>query len=469
MLTKENIQKIIYLFFVLTIIPLLIFYGGKKGILLLCLFSAFLPLVLTFKDSFLFLELSFLVFALSPFYIGIDFGGKIPKIYITEIFFLIYFIYFILIYFLFKIKNFSFQKEIFFVFLILIIFQSISFFNNETDYVKIRNFFETYVFGIFLFVIFYNEITEKNYEKFINIIIWVTTIISIFVLIEYFFKYNPILSFAKKLNFFYISPEVAERLNAFYRPYAMFSSPSTLGTFLAMSFPFFIYNIKNRNKWYILLLIITLAAVILNYTRGVWVALFLSTMLYYKRLRKLIPFFLIIGILVYYISFKYLIDYPFFKRLTDPKNLVIRMAYWKIAIEILKEKFLYGIGHLNFKDHYLYYIEKSPFSFNFNFKEIYVADNIFLTTIVEHGILGLFSILLLFYYFFKNLLKCSKKILYINNKYTDFLKICAFSLTIYVIAGFFADVHLFIRITKYFFIIAGSGFGVAKLCRNTFK
>ncbi len=467
MLTKENFFKIFYIFSVLIIFPLIIFYGGKKGIFFLCLLSALIPLLMIFKDSFVALELSFVIFALAPFYMGIDIGGKVPKIYIDEVFFLIYILYFITIYFLLKIKEFHFSKSLFFIFLIFILFHSFSFFTNETDYVKIRNFIETYIFGIILFIIFYNEITSKNYEKFINVIIFVVTILSLFIIIEYSFKINPILSFAKKLNFFYISPEIAERLNAFYRPYATYSSPSTIGTFIAMSIPFFIYNIKHKkNIFHFILFLIVLTAIILNFTRGVWIALFISSILFTKKIRKFIPIFLILGIFIYYISYKFLGDYPFFKRLTDPKNLLIRLAYWGIAYEIIKANFWIGIGHFNFKNLYLNYVDKSPLSFNFNFKDIYVADNIFLTTIVEHGILGLFSLIFLFAYFLWKLLIFSKKVLKFNEKYADFVKMCAFSLTIYIIAGFFADVHLFERVTKYFFIVAGSGFALTKIRIN---
>ena len=430
------------------------------GIFLLIIFFYFVN-----KSPLNFLIFGMYVLAFTPFYLGLDIS-KLPEIFVDESPFVIYFIYFVFsLYFFTHLKDLNFKNYFYpFVFLsIFIICHSISFFTAKTSYEQIRAFFETYGWSFFIFTFFFVEVNQKNYEKLITNVKIITVILSLYIIFEYIFKYNPVFELMKSLNvniekgYLYISPGLAQKAGGVYRPYGTFSIPSTVGTFIALGFPFLFYNFNAKSVYSA---IIALIAIIFNYTRGVWVALATVSILYLKKLRKLFPFFIIIGVISLYLLYVFLPENPFVKRLFDPSNLMARFVYWKIAFLILKEKLLFGIGHGNFKEVYLQYVDYINLYSFLDIHEVTVADNMYLNTLVEHGIIGFLSLIMFISYIFIRFYRYCRKEK--DSKKVEFIKYVSMAFSIFLVAGFFADVNLFPKCMKYLFILLGSAFGVIK-------
>ncbi len=434
-------------------------FGALTGIIVFILGILF---IIKFEINVL--GLSILILGLSPFYLGLDVKGGIPKIFLDQVIYLLYIPYFVFIYFILKKKQFATGGLMLSISIILfLVFQSISFIVNPTFYVAIRNFLETFVFGGILFYIFYNEVDDSSIETIINFIVLVTVSLSIIIIIEAIAKQNPVLE--KVTDFQFISPQLAARAGGVYRPYAVFFNPSEAGTFIAMGIPFILYKAKNIKFFYSLFIFATtIAAVIFNYTRGVWFALLFNLLLFSSFIRRtlliLSPVIILSGIVLY----AALNDHPFIQRLADPENLLIRFFYWNLAVLIFEQNKMFGIGHMNFKETYLSFVSEGvETNIGFDISDVFVADNMLITTVIEHGLLGFFALSLLFFVIFYKLLKHYFILKNKDDKKNSLLlKACIISISIYLSAGLLVDVHLFTKATKYFFIIVGIGMSIIK-------
>jgi O-antigen ligase len=146
---------------------------------------------------------------------------------------------------------------------------------------------------------------------------------------------------------------------------------------------------------------------------------------------------------------------PFIRRLTDPIDLLERLEYWKIALRIIAGHPLLGVGHMQFKKIYLQYVTDVA---NFDISTVFVADNMFLTTSVEHGLLGLISLLALMIYVYY-LLRRQRTALSLRglDAKASMVRCSELALIIYAATGCLADIHQFTKVTKFFFILLGLG------------
>lgn len=463
-----------FFFFLIAVIPALLLwifitqagaigFGAVAGIIVFILGTLFIV-----RYNINVLGVSILVLGLSPFYLGLDVRGGIPKIFLDQAIFLLYMPYFVFTYFILKRKTFSTGGILLSVtFAIFLFFQGLSFIANPTFYIAVRNFMETFVFGIILFYIFYNETDTSTTENIINFIIAVTLILSMIIIIETIAGKNPVLE--NVTDFLYISPQVAARAEGVYRPYATFFNPSEAGTFIAMGIPFMVYKarfIQPVRSFF--LLGITIVAVILNYTRGVWIALLLSLIIFSTPIRRGLVFLSPVIALAAVVLIAVFSGHPFIQRLTDPENLLARFFYWDLALSIFEHHKMLGIGHLNFKETYMSFVSGVDPGLGIDIKEIFVADNMLLTTLIEHGILGIAALLLLFSVVFYTLIK---HYLYLKKNNDDTnrlrLKACIISVCIFIAAGLLADVHQFTKATKYLFIIIALGMSIIKTTEHS--
>jgi hypothetical protein len=116
-----------------------------------------------------------------------------------------------------------------------------------------------------------------------------------------------------------------------------------------------------------------------------------------------------------------------------------------------------GVGHLQFKKVYLQYVSGLS-NLNFDISTVFVADSMFLTTTVEHGFLGLISLLGVLIYA-NYLLRKSRMALSLRSfdAKASMVRCSELALIIYAVTGCLADVHQFTKVTKYFFILLGLG------------
>jgi O-antigen ligase len=124
--------------------------------------------------------------------------------------------------------------------------------------------------------------------------------------------------------------------------------------------------------------------------------------------------------------------------------------------------FPFGIGHMNFRPGIWNSWTRSRPP-GLEVKEVFVADNVFLTTLVEHGILG-FAAQMAFYIASIWMIAKVSRMYRRHGDAKNALRLNIFlqAALIYLLAGTFADVQLFAKVTKMFFIILGMAMAVCR-------
>jgi O-antigen ligase len=460
-----NAYHLITLLAALLPIPLLAVFGVKGLAVGVVFFGTFVLLYLLFRFHVPMLGLAVLLLGIGPFYWGIDVGG-LPKVFADEALFLLYAGYFILACFVLGRKKFTAGDPLTAGSLgLLIAVLLLGFLYNDANYIAFRNFIETYVFGAILYFLFVNEVDERNADFLINVIIATTLILSMAMLVERATNYNFLM--ARLDDALYLSPELAEMTKGVYRPYATFFHPSEAGLFVAMGIPFVIHRAREdkRPRWGLIAALAVLA-VIVNYTRGVWLAVGLAAVVFNRKFRRhllyLVPLSCVLALLVAS-AFQ---DVPFAKRLTDPTNLMTRFFYWDLAWDIFKQHFLLGIGHMNFKEVYLDFVRTISLDVRFDVGQIFVADSVYLTTMVEAGILGLAALLAFWTAVVSRMPRLAVRLREAGSPGCDLPLVCLHGISIYLAAGLLADVHHFTKATKFVFVLVGMGFALTQAGRR---
>ncbi len=456
--------------------------GGKGWFLPPAMLAGCISLVMLFRYSRIFLGLAIILLGIAPCSWGVDVGG-LPKLFADELLFLIYAGYFGLEYFILKNKRFRAGDLTTSRLLIaLLCILSLSFVGNETNYTAVRNYIETYIFGFMLYFIFFNEAEDKNINLIINAIVITAALLSIGMFLEWGFRYNPVMKssldflylpaeMTRNTGTLYLSPEMSRAAGAVYRPYATFFHPSEGGLYIAMCLPFVYHKFKESErvaKGVVLIIMLTvITAVSINYTRGVWLALVVSILIYIYQIRPSLLALIIFLIVFMIIAVYSLQDLLFDRRLIDPQNLFNRFFYWHLALKIFCKNIFLGIGHMNFKEVYMSFVSTIPLGNPLDPRHISVVDSIYLTTLAEFGVFGLTALLAFWIGALTRLKRLCRWLKNIGDKAGSNLSLlCLQSITIYLLAGFMADVHQFGKATKLAFIILGLGFSTMKQARQ---
>ncbi|MEW6263004.1 MAG: O-antigen ligase family protein [Thermodesulfobacteriota bacterium] len=440
----------------------LLFLGETGLAAWLGLFLAFLALYLTWRYQYPALCCAVAVLGLAPFSWGLKIE-PLPLIRLDDIIVLTYFSYFFAAYFLSTHKKFSLgTRDITLALIFFLIGQAIVFIIYPPLYPEARNFINTVVLGLIFYVLVYNETEASNIESMIGFIAVTTIVLSSALYIEFLMGQNPLME--KAAEYFYMSRAETERLGGVYRPYLTFFTASEAGTFIAMGLPLVLYKIRRWPRaWYYLILAFLGLALILNYTRGVWLALGLSSMIFLPRVRRIILWTLPFLILAWFVADLYFSEYPFVKRLGDPTNLLIRFFYWDVAADILQDHWFFGVGHGNFKRIYLEFIRTQTFDLELPIKKIFVADNAYLTTLVEHGLVGLSVLLALIFLAIRTLRKLHRNFIQKDDQVNKArLMTLGFGLSVYLLAGLLVDVHLFTKVTNLCFVLLALALSLSK-------
>jgi O-antigen ligase len=336
---------------------------------------------------------------------------------------------------------------------------------NDLTYVAVRTYLETAVFGYLLYFIMLLETPEAKAEAICTALVVMTVALSLLGLAEYVLKQNPVLENAVQdgvVGFTYFSPKLMSQLKASYRPYITFFHPSEAGTFVAMGLPFVLRAARSMTRKALgaVLVCLVLACIIVDFTRGVWVALIIAGLIFYPKIR---PWVLLAGILAIggmAIMTTAAPDSPFLKRMFDPTNLYIRFFYWKVGLNVFADNFLFGVGYMNFKQVYLSYVGTVSPELLTEIGKIFVADNFLLTVAIEHGVVGLIGLALLFGLPAAFVWRGLRGQGLTWNSAKDTMPVAVLmALVIYLASGLLVDVHDFAKATKLYFILAG--FGVA--------
>jgi O-antigen ligase len=405
------------------------------------------------------LSASMWALALVPFSWGIT-TGILPKIFGDEVLLLLYFVVLPVLY---LSQSRTWKPSVPYLYLALGLFllaQSLSLLVG-TDLVAFRNFLETDFLGPFLLLLYLQESANTSkIELLASSIVWLTVTIAALSVVERVAQRNPFVEHIP--GFVYLSPTIAALTNGVYRPYVSFFHPSDAGTFMGFGVPFALRRWSlTRSNFSLLLIAIIAAGIFVNATRGVWVAIAVATLLLARK--PLLILLTAIPVASFGAAIAYAVFHsaPFMQRLTDPNNLYSRLVYWGLAIEVFFSHPIFGVGHLQFRNVYLNYVHDLSNVAHFDIAKIFAIDNMYLTTLVEHGLAGFLSLVGMLIFFGVSLRSLRKRLLAANLPVlASFVRAAQLTLVVCIVAGCFADIDQFTKCTKFFFIIMGLAFGI---------
>lgn len=226
-----------------------------------------------------------------------------------------------------------------------------------------------------IFIIFCNIKISKSFLRiFFNLLIISGVLISLVMLYIYYIS-----GFDPKL-----------RLTAIWLDY------NILSAYLMILFMFNISFIINKEKdekllLYIVSIIFLLLGIFLTQTRGVWLAIVITTFIFFIRKPKIIiPSIIFIGVIIF--LFFSTIQYKFLtvKYFGSDYSSLGRLQAWISTLILIKDNFLFGYGF----DSYIYLRDQV---FPFYFVDVLHSHNTYLRTILEMGFIGF---VLYFYFIF---------------------------------------------------------------------
>jgi O-antigen ligase len=397
--------------------------------------------------------------ALVPFSLGIT-TGILPKLFGDEALLLLYLVVFPALYLSQSRTWHPGFGSIYWVLALFVFALSLSMLAGS-DLVAFRNFLETDVLGALLLVVFLQESANtKDPESIVDSVIWLIVLIAALSIIERVLQRNPLLE--HNTTFAYISPELVRLTEGVYRPYVTFFHPSETGTFMALGVPFALRRWTQRRSFVSFAILAILAGgVAVNATRGVWVGIAVALLLLARRplliVISAIPI-LSVGAAVGYFIFR---TTPFMQRLTDPNNFYSRLVYWMLALKVFAYHPAIGIGHMQFKNIYIAYVHDISNTAHFDISKIFAIDNMYLTTLVEHGLIGFIAFVATLIFLGVSLRKIRKRLVASHlPKIASLVRCSQLALVTYAVTGCFADVHEFTKATKFVFILVGLGLGI---------
>ena len=401
--------------------------------------------------------------ALCPFSFGIE-TGFLPKVFADEILLLAYIAILLPVYWT---TNRVWQTGVSKYLLIVAGFvfcQCLSMLIH-TDLVAFRNMLETYILGPMLLVVFLQEAANTDCDEwFSKAVVWLTVLIAVLSVVERVLQRNPVLERMElEGGFQYLSPQIVAITEGVYRPYVTFFHPSETGTFMAMGLPYAIRGWMRQRSWLSAVEILLIVAGLgVNATRGVWVGVALSLLLLARRpimiVVSTIPVVGLGGFLAY-VAMK---STPFMQRLSDANNLLGRFIYWQLGAEVFSDNKILGVGHMQFQKVYLDYVHDQSEIAQISITQIRVIDNAYLTTLAEHGIVGFLGLTILFICTGILLKRFRTRLSDLGLvRQASLVQATQLVLVIYAVSGFFADVNEFTKVTKFFFILVGFGLGMA--------
>jgi hypothetical protein len=407
--------------------------------------------------------------ALCPFSLGIE-TGVLPKLFADEILLLSYIVVLLPMYMVTARTWQSGAGKYLWIVAGFVLCQCVSLL-VRTDLIAFRNILETCVLGSLLLVVFLQEAANtEDGEWFSNAVVWLTVLIAILSIVERVLQRNPILERMElEGGFQYLSPQIVAITEGVYRPYVTFFHPSETGTFMAMGLPYAIRGWMRQRHWFAAIQILLIAGGLgVNATRGVWVGVALSLLLLARNPIMIIVSAIPAAGLGGFFAYLALKSTPFMQRLSDSNNLLGRFIYWQLGAEVFSDNRILGVGHMQFEKVYLDYVHTQSEIAQISITQIHVIDNVYLTTLAEHGIVGFVGLAALFISTWILLTRLRKKLLDLDLvRQASLVQATQMVLVAYAVSGFFADVNEFTKATKLFFILVGFGIGTAMQALRT--
>lgn len=312
---------------------------------------------------------------------------ELPKV----VFFLLC-ICFSIIYFVFyfiKVEKFNFYYNKYLIlFVILSIFSLLI--SSIFGLASMRSFFGDYgryqglitqIMYLIYFVFLINFLnSEKNKESVLKIILFVSLIIAVYAIAQFF-----------GVGLFFSSGEIYQ-YGFFGKSFSTLGHPNFLGQILLIPIWISIYYfLKSKNKLrYLIIFLILFTALLLSKNRASWLGIMLSLLSFIvmsiniSKVKKIILSLFSIGIFSTGIIFL----------APTLRSLSSRMYIWDAAINSIKNSPIFGTGIENFTIIYQKYISPGVYDFEPFYSIADRAHNEFLDVLVNQGLLGFFVFLI---------------------------------------------------------------------------
>lgn len=266
---------------------------------------------------------------------------------------------------------------------------------------SIKDFLDYFAGWFFPFLIGYTIIDKRNKINLLKVYIFVFAFTIFFGYLAYF-KFIP-----EQIGFYHFIYYEDFRLGVFDLP-TIFAARCL---FIIIMFLTVLFFIKNKIKFSLLLLVCLyfIGALILSGTRNCYIAAFfvfiiiLSFLYIKKKINICIPLILLL-LLIAPVFYAYFFNSTINQRvnntnITKDQSLSDRIKLYKFALELIKEKPIFG------------YAPKIGINKHIELKHLNVFHNIYLNIIVDFGIIGFILFIYIFYNIFKRLI-----VLYIKTR-----------------------------------------------------
>lgn len=206
------------------------------------------------------------------------------------------------------------------------------------------------------------------------------------------------------------------------RPSSFFGNPNFFAGYLVVLLP--IAMVRWKNFYWSALAILSLINLLLTKTRGAWLASIVSIVLMiiivlYKetKIRAMKKTFLIVVSTILFLVIFFFTTFIWKSFISKEPSVVERLFKWQTAIEMIKDKPIFGLGAGNLKVNFALYQSKIRKRAHFIVRGTSESNvhNEFFQIAAETGLLGLGAFLCVFIAYFISMIKALKQEISITN------------------------------------------------------
>ncbi|MCM8765471.1 MAG: O-antigen ligase family protein [Candidatus Omnitrophica bacterium] len=265
--------------------------------------------------------------------------------------------------------------------------------------------FPLYFTGLLFFSIILT-LNSEEIKRILKIMLISGTLISLYGIYQFFLGFSQTAEYILKTNPHFFTNHLIRNYLLSKRVFSTFFSPNMLAGYLIMLIPLSI-GIREKKKlfYYLFTGILVFVLFLTQSLGGIFSAIFsFITLFLVLRPKKIPQKYLFSGLIIILLLtlpiFLWRADRIF--NLENPHNSILqRLNFLRLSFKIIKNNFLLGVGLGNFGNFYLRYSGLKDIRTNY-------AHNFILQTQAEMGILGLLSIALIIFIFYKDILSTRK-------------------------------------------------------------
>lgn len=308
--------------------------------------------------------------------------------------------------------------------------------------------------GLMLFMMIVNEsYDEKRLHKIITAVVVSTTILALIGIVQYIVGVD--------IKEGWLDEKFNTDIRA--RVYSIFGNPNIFAEYLVMTMPLTVGVLWSSKRdgvriSFLAMFAVQLAALFMTMSRGGWLGLALSLLIFIVIVRKELLLLAIpmAGAAVYFIPQTFISRFMTIFNMNE-SSASYRLQIWKVAIRIIKDNFLLGLGlgYMPFKRTFERYLSTLG---------IFHAHNTFIEIFAEMGVLGFFFFVLFVIAIFVALFRYPIKS---EDRYMRTMgaaMVASFSGMLF--HGMFENIFYMTKITTTFYLLLGIAFSLARMCRR---